>query len=356
MNDGIEAVNDSLTPDMQKAYAQFKALRATRPLAEWKPEWITGLKVLAFKLAARQEVPFYPPIVYIEPTNACNCRCIICPRRTMTRPTGYMAMDLFERIIDDIAGQGPSDIRLFNFGEPLLHPRLADMIRHCHARGLSARFQTNGLLLTQERIEALLDAGMDYIGVSVNGLNADEYAQIRPGQDYGALKATLSRMRTIASGRKADLHIHLNAQMLREEAAERKDEVQAFVRSWDGIADSMSVSGLSLYDHVAFMQGGAVTEASLADIPRKADGEVTCTEPFDRLVIKWDGRVTPCCVDFDADLVVGDAARQTIEEIWQSRALTNLRAIIRNKAYSKIPRCRSCPLFYSERFSVVFKK
>jgi len=346
----------NFTADMQKAYEHFEALRKKLPLTEWEPAWIAGLKTLANKLAEQQLVPFFPPIVYIEPTNACNCRCIICPRRHMTRPLGYMDMDVFRKIIDDIAGQGPSDIRLFNFGEPALHPELAEMIRYCRQKGLNARFQSNGLLLKEKLIGALLDAGLDYIGISVNGLNAEEYETIRPGKKYIDLQANMKRLHDIAQQRKANLHIHINAQILKDESETRKTEIRDFAQSWHGIADSLSVSGLSLYDQIAYLHNGTVTEAALTDVPRKADTDVKCTEPFDRMVVKWDGRVTPCCVDFDAELLVGDLTEQTIEQVWQSRSLNNLRSIIRNQQYSKLSRCRTCPLFYSDRFTILFKK
>ena len=356
MNDGNNNMEKVFTPDMQKAYEHFKTLQKTLPLTQWEPQWIAGLKILAGKLAEHQFVPFFPPIVYIEPTNACNCRCIICPRRQMTRPLGYLDMDLFRKIIDDIALQGPSDIRLFNFGEPLLHPDLAEMVRYCRMKELSVRFQSNGLLLKENQIQALLDAGLEYIGISVNGLNADEYERIRPGKKYAELHANVKQLHAIAHDRKSNLHIHINAQILKDESETRKAEIRSFVQSWHGIADSLSVSGLSLYDQIAYVHNGIITEATLAEIPRKADDEVRCTEPFDRMIVKWDGRVTPCCVDFDAESVVGDLTRQTLEEVWQSKSFNNLRSIIRDQQYSKSSLCRTCPLFYSDPFTILFKK
>ncbi len=314
------------------------------------------LRAAALALAAAQQAPFFPPVVYIEPTNACNCNCVICPRRNMTREVGFMSMDLFRKIVDEISALGPSEIRLFNFGEPLLHPRLCKMVDYCREKGLPANFQTNGLLLTERYIRNLLATGLDYIGVSVNGLNAQEYETIRPGYSFDTIRANLQRLRRMATEAGRPLHIHINAQILKEDKEGRMPEIRDYVKSWDGVADSLSVSGLSVFDHIAFVNRGTVKESDLAQLPRKPDSKVKCTEPFDRLIIKWDGRVTICCADFDAKMVVGNAARQPIADLWNSRALNLLRHEIREGRYGDIPLCRTCPKFYSDEFTLLFKK
>jgi radical SAM protein with 4Fe4S-binding SPASM domain len=346
----------AVTLEMKQAYERLRVLQENSPWPQWRPEWITALKTLALQISAAQEAPWFPPIVYIEPTNACNCRCIICPRRRMTRARGYIDMPFFRRIVDQVATLGPSEIRLFNFGEPTLHRELPDMIRYCLARKLDARFQTNGLLLDRDYMTRLLEAGLTYLGVSVNGLNAEEYETIRPGKKYETVRTNLQQARALSRQTGKPLYIHINAQILQQDRHERQREIEAFAASWQDIADSLSVSGLSLYDRISFVEKGYVSEAALADIPRRADHEVRCTEPFDRMVVKWDGRVTPCCVDFDAQLVMGNLHRQSVREIWQSETFHALRRTIRTQAYAEIERCRTCPLFYSDRFTILFRK
>jgi radical SAM protein with 4Fe4S-binding SPASM domain len=304
----------------------------------------------------RRPVPPFPPIVYIEPTNVCNCNCTICPRQTMKRDQGYMAMSLFRRIVDQLATAGPVDVRLFNFGEPLLHPAFPEMIRIGREAGLRVTFQTNGLLLTEPVIRKLLAAGVTYFGVSANGLGAEEYEQIRPGHKFSDFKANLTRLRTIAAETGQAIFIHINAQVLRENRPQLKREIEHYAREWTSIADSVSVSGLSLFDGVSFPHYGARRASRLADLVRRDDSEIACTEPFDRLVIKWDGRVTPCCVDFDACWVVGDVRVQPLRDIWNSARMTELRAAVENRHYSRIPICLTCPKFYSREFTLTLGK
>ncbi len=310
----------------------------------------------AFAQAQAQETPAFPPIMYIEPTNACDCNCIICPRTQMTRPIGMMSTALFEKIVDDLlAMPAPSELRLFNYGEPLLHKQLPRMIRYARSKGFRPRFQTNGLQLTAANIQRLLDAGLDYIGISVNGLDAQAYEQIRPGFSFARFLDHVRLLRRMVDDSGQPFHIHINAQVLKEECEARPYAVEAFQRTWSALADSMSVSGLNRYDKIALLCGGQVTKNDLCQLPRKSDEEVACPEPFDRLVIKWDGRVTLCCVDYDARLVVGDLNRQSVSQVWRSPRLQNIRNLVKTRQYQRLPTCRICPRFYSEPYHVVFR-
>lgn len=350
--------NPSKTPtsELLAAQDQFLSMKLRLPLEHWTEDLREGARRLALELAARHEVPFFPPIVYIEPTNACNCNCVICPRQNMTRPIGTINLDLFRRIVDDLAALGPAEVRLFNFGEPLLHSRLPDLVRLCRERKLPVRFQTNGLLLKETVLNALLESGLDYLGVSVNGLDEADYALIRPGFKLVDLVENIRRARVIAEASGKPLHIHVNAQVIKDNSEERQAQIQLFRKTWAGLADSMSISGLSRYDHVAIVQRGAVSEQQLAQLQRKKNNEVHCEEPFDRLIVKWDGRVTVCCADFDARMVVGDLSRQGFSEIWTGPEMSRIRALILAGAYDDLELCRTCPKFYSDEFTTVFTR
>lgn len=337
-------------------YKNILAIRKNKPVGEWPGDLKEAARVVAVELVKRHETPFFPTVVYIEPTNACNSNCVICPRRNMTRPVGYIQKALFESIIDQIKDLGPSEIRLFNFGEPTLHKDLPEMIRYCRSAGLPVSFQSNGIKLPDQFVSDLLDAGLTYMGISVNGLDAEEYSAIRPGHQMATVESNLRRVREIAVRKNKQLAVHINAQILKADIDTRRPAIEAYAAKWLKIADSVSVSGLSLYDNIMLMNKGVVTESHLRDLPRKSDADVVCFEPFDRLVVKWDGRVTVCCADYDAKYVVGDLNNDALEQVWHSDKINAIRDIVKNRRYSDHPLCSACPLFYSQQFSMVFNK
>ena len=76
----------------------------------------------------------------------------------MTRPRQLLDIDLYKRVPD----RNPciEEVDLFNWGEPLLHPRLNDFISYATAKGIFSRLVTNAVLLDSERSISLLAAGL----------------------------------------------------------------------------------------------------------------------------------------------------------------------------------------------------
>src|SRR4029453_7603471 len=82
-------------------------------------------------VTGRSAGPIFPDRVYIESTNHCNLKCIMCPTGlgVIQRPKGYMTMDLSRLVVEELGPLVGSAV-LHSWGEPLMHPRLFDMIRY----------------------------------------------------------------------------------------------------------------------------------------------------------------------------------------------------------------------------------
>ena len=90
-----------------------------------------------------------------------------------------MAWGQFLKIVEDIQAfeEQVKVIWLHGFGEPLLNPRIADMVgmlkrSHCCRE---VRITTNGSLLDERMSKALIEAGVDLIRVSVEALSSEGY-------------------------------------------------------------------------------------------------------------------------------------------------------------------------------------
>src|SRR5690606_17827781 len=77
-------------------------------------------------------------------------------------------------------------------GEPLLRPDVFDIARHARSLGLYVGLSSNGTLIKEDNIDAIADSGFDYVGISLDGLQA-RHDRIR-GQD-GAYAASLKGLR-----------------------------------------------------------------------------------------------------------------------------------------------------------------
>jgi len=134
-------------------------------------------------LRRRETTPTGPLYLNIEPTNACNLKCHTCSIDG-TRKRGFMDLDLFRKIVDQAPKAGVYEVALFLGGEPLLHKDLPYMVKYVVSKGLDARIYTNACMLTREKSEALLDAGLSFLGISFDGDNKEDYEKMRVGANY----------------------------------------------------------------------------------------------------------------------------------------------------------------------------
>jgi MoaA/NifB/PqqE/SkfB family radical SAM enzyme len=120
--------------------------------------------------------------VYIEPTSRCNLTCRTCIRNTWEEPQGDMTPGTFDRLVANIR-ELPSrpDIFFGGFGEPLLLENIVEMVKLAKEVAGKVGLITNGLLLTEERAQGLIDSGLDTLWVSVDGVTPESYADIRIG-------------------------------------------------------------------------------------------------------------------------------------------------------------------------------
>lgn len=113
----------------------------------------------------------------IEPTTRCNFTCGFCAGRHM--PQGDIAFETFMAFLE--AHPDLTHVELQGEGEPLLHPRIFDMIAACGQRGIAVSMIVNGSLLSEARVARLVSAGVRTIHVSLETVDPARFAAIRGG-------------------------------------------------------------------------------------------------------------------------------------------------------------------------------
>lgn len=142
-----------------------------------------------FYLSSREEPYQWPEVIQFELIALCNLRCIMCPLtlvgHTRSKYKMYSLDDLQKmREIFEHA----YEIELTGFGEALLHPQIIEVLRFFKGCELCVHLTTNGLLLTIEKADAIVQEGLvDVVRVSMDAARAETYAQIRRGGDFEKL-------------------------------------------------------------------------------------------------------------------------------------------------------------------------
>ena len=142
--------------------------------------------------------------VYVEPTNRCNLECRTCIRNTWEEPLGHMTEATFVRIVSSLWALAPRPTVFFGgFGEPLAHPRIAEMVAQVKALGAPVELITNGTLLTENLSRQLIEARLDVLWVSLDGATPESYTDVRLG---AALPQVLDNVTRFRDARRRPFH------------------------------------------------------------------------------------------------------------------------------------------------------
>jgi len=281
------------------------------------------------------ELVRFPLLLDVEATNFCNLSCIMCPRQIMKRGLGYMDFNLFIKIVDEAAKEGCMGIRIIRFGEPLLHPEIIDMIKYVKKAGLKAHITTNGLLLDSNKAGELLSAGLDSIIFSFQGTDRSEYQKMRSNDSYEILENNIKNLVKMRNDAKAKLHIQVTTTVLDES----EEQIKKFNEKWERIVDRVD----HWYTSLLRLENTNVSkELFKRQRIKERMHRGRCNEVLTKMSIDWDGRVTACCGDFNCELYVGDAKKESLKQIWNGERYKKLRELLEKGEREKVPFCKLC--------------
>ena len=186
----------------------------------------------------------FPLVLNVEPTNACNLKCYICPRNKSGREVGYMDFELYTRIIDQCLEH--KQLRMLNFhkdGEPLLHPKLFEMIKYAKDSNAAKilHLNTNAVCLEGDNIERFLISGIDDVTISLDAYYPETFEKIKGRALLGKVENTVVNL-----FRTRD-RLKLEKPFIRIKIMEFEDtygEIEDFIKKWQDIADDIQVTGL----------------------------------------------------------------------------------------------------------------
>jgi radical SAM protein len=166
-------------------------------------------------MSAFDRAPF---IVIWETTRACALACVHCRAEAIPhRSPEELTTEEARRLIDRVAAFGdPPPILVLTGGDPLRRPDIVELVAHGARRGLSVSLTPSGTgAVTEARLEALRDAGLSRLAVSLDGATAATHDAFR--QVVGSHHHTL---RIVERARRLGIPLQINTTVCRRTAGE----------------------------------------------------------------------------------------------------------------------------------------
>lgn len=277
----------------------------------------------------------FPPQVWIENTNRCNARCVMCPRDLHTRPQGFMEFSLFEKIVREISPYSSrvKRVHLHNFGEPLLDSQLVQRIRLAKKYGIRhTYFVTNASLLTPDKSREIIATELDEFKISFYGTDRETYNRTMRGLDFDRTVQNVKdffRIRAESGSKRPAVIIQYLPQQ------SNRANISGFQALFEDFIDRKTGDNINIFSLHNF--GGGRNYRNAGGRPC-----VICDYPWRTLVILHDGKAVICCLDFNGVQVIGDATRETIFDIWNGPAMRKVKSDFKRLVYDDYPVCQRC--------------
>jgi radical SAM protein with 4Fe4S-binding SPASM domain len=283
-----------------------------------------------------------PVSLGIELTNNCNLHCPECFSGSglMKRDKGYMKIELFEKIINELTPY-LYNINLYFQGEPMLHPLFFSFIEK--SRKIHTVASTNGHYLSVENSEQIVRSGLSKLIISLDGMDQETYSSYRIN---GNLDDVVNGIKNVTEARnKYGSSVKIELQLLVNRFNEHQiPAIKEFARRIKVPLNLKSMQIINADNIASWLPSGAkFRRYSLMDgkyIPKNRLPD-NCARLWFNPVITWDGKVVPCCFDKDAEHVMGDMTLDSFREIWNGPKYRIFRkSILTGRHMIRI--CRNC--------------
>lgn len=284
------------------------------------------------RAALYQALPLDTPFgITISPCNICDFRCIYCGLTNKQRNVSMLTLEQFRVLADQLAAF-PQPIKQISFvanGETILNPELPNMIALLKQRGLAGQVKviTNANRLTHTYADRLIDAGLDTLKVSLQGITSEKYQEIcKTAVDFDRLKEQLFYF--YEHRKQCCLHIKVI------DIALDDGEEEQFYQMFDGHADSLFVE--QCIGEYA-LHPSEPTNKFHFNISHME----TCSLPFYTLFIDDFGDVFPCCLinRYETSAQpMGNIFDKPIKDLWDEEFVALQKSLLQKQT----PTCAIC--------------
>lgn len=317
-------------------------------------------------------IPLLPDVkrIYIEVTTECNFSCITCIRSSWQDKLVHMDWETFENILRNLKDlPNLESVHFGGFGEPMMHPRIFDMLKAVKELGLKVEMITNGSYLQEENIRQLIDLELDLLFTSLDSPDEEEYNEIRQGANFQRVSqniANLQAMKRQQKVKKPELGIEFVAMKKNYAKLPKLIRMACNLNASQIIVSNLLPYHESMKDEIVYdiddtdtgqMFGNEslliTIKAQMSSMKLRTDRN--CKFIKDKsLCINYEGNVSPCyalmhtyqCYIYGRKkemyaCYLGNVNEKELQEIWMDSGYVNFRRIVNENHFPSCTDCRS---------------
>ncbi|GGA87062.1 radical SAM/SPASM domain-containing protein [Ornithinibacillus halotolerans] len=280
--------------------------------------------------------------VYLEITSVCNLACTFCP--PTLRPKQFISLEDYSKRLDEIKPH-TNYVYLHVKGEPLLHPKIGDLLDISHEKGFKVHVTTNGTLIKKKKEQLINKPALRQLNFSLHSFDGNPALRNRDKEAYvrtilSFIKEARSKSEVIVSLRlwnlTEDNKTNLEKQRNRELLAIIEDEFNLDYKIEEKVQPG---GGIKIADRVYINQDYEFTWPSLDE--EEDDGRGFCYGLRNQAGILADGTVIPCCLDGEGVIDLGNINENSFSNIIEmDRARNLVDGFSRRVAVEEL--CRKC--------------
>lgn len=283
---------------------------------------------------------------YIETTSICNLSCHFCP--PTQRAKGFISVEDFSATLDQI--KPFTDYIYFHVkGEPLLHPKIDELLDISHEKGFKVNITTNGTLIAKNKDKLLGKPALRQINFSLHSFDGHAGSKDKAGYLAAILdfvRVATEQSNLIVSYRLWNLDMDNGINRQRD----KNRELLAMIEEAYGLDYHIEEkfkpgTGVKIADRIYLNQDPEFKWPDLKE--PEDDGKGFCHALRNQAGVLIDGTVIPCCLDGEGVINLGNIHQKNFADIVNGERATNLYdGFSRREAVEEL--CRKCG--YRQRF------
>jgi radical SAM protein with 4Fe4S-binding SPASM domain len=227
-----------------------------------------------------------------------------------------MSMEVFRTMVDK--NPDVSMYILVGWGEMMLNKHFFDMVYYLRSQKKSVALTTNLTLFNDENIDKILNSGIKHITVSMDGI--DEVYEKNRQTAFSAIEENLKKLSAKIKENGNEIFLEINS-ISSPEVMEKEEEM---LNRIGPLVDQIRFSSCLDYNNL-----------------KKTNRTKPCREFWRGMIsVLYDGRVVPCCMDYNASMVIGHVDEDSLQNIWNNEKTRSLRREQLKLQFKR--RCATC--------------